>query len=157
MNSISSCVSKYTTIHGCVIRVVFLRSASDRKVSRRVSSSLLCIDLSSCVCISNVREVRAGSAGRSPQVSSRRRSRAVASRDVTRRCSDVISRQGQPARYGRLGNPCSLLPAISSHPYPTSYRSPPHTLHRVHVPLNELSPRFLPPVRIRVAPSSLLF
>lgn len=108
-------------------------------------------------------ELQAGSPGRSPQCRSRR-SRAVASRDVTRRCSDATSRQGQPARLWSLGNPFSpyysllytpaRLPPPPCHPYPTSYRS--RTLYRVHVPLlNELSPR--PPSLALSLSRALLF
>lgn len=109
-----------------------------------------------------VTELQAGSPGRSPQCHPRR-SRAVASRDVTRRCSDATSRQGQPTvtvawqpLFALLPPLCSaartpsLLPFAALSPFPvplssscpTSYRS--RTLYlRVHVPLlNELSPPF---------------
>lgn len=82
-------------------------------------------------------------------VSSRRRSRAVASRDVTRRCSDATSRQGQPARLWSLGNPFSpYCRAAVFLPHPLSHfiSQPRALLYRVHVPfLNELSPLSPPP------------
>lgn len=74
-------------------------------------------------------ELQAGSPGRSPQCHPRR-SRAVASRDVTRRCSDATSHQGQPTvmvawqpLFALLLPLESRLPYSLPPSYPTSYRS----------------------------------
>ena len=97
-------------------------------------------------------ELQAGSPGRSPQCHPRR-SRAVASRDVMRRCSDATSRQGQPTvmvawqpLFALLLPFESRLPSAILPPTLLSHLiSQPHSLSRVHVPLlNELSPPSLP-------------
>lgn len=109
-----------------------------------VFSSLLYIDLYPCVSQcqgetagerdetrGRATELQAGSPGRSPQCHPRR-SRAVASRDVTRRCSDATSHQGQPTVMVAWQPLFALLPRRAAarlsyfshpHPYPTSYRS----------------------------------
>lgn len=91
-------------------------------------SSLLCIDFGPAyqetAGVRDGQELQAGSPGRSPQCRFRR-SRAVASRDVTRRCSDATSRQGQPVRLWSLGNPFS--------PYYSLLCTPPPTLIPLHI------------------------
>lgn len=71
-------------------------------------------------------ELQAGSPGRSPQCHPRR-SRAVASRDVTRRCSDATSRQGQPTVMVAWQPLFALLPSL-----PLGCRTPP-TLIPPHI------------------------